>query len=120
RAIELGVGPLVLELVYHDSLPALVAAADAFAFPSAKEGFGLAAMEALAAGVPLVVSDLPVFRELFSGAARFASGPADLAARLREALTRPCANAQNAGQELARNYTWPAAAKRHLNFYRRI
>ena len=34
----------------HDELPALVAAAAGFAFPSIKEGFGMAAMEALAAG----------------------------------------------------------------------
>ena len=33
-----------------------------FAFPSVKEGFGLAALEALAAGLPLVASDLDVFR----------------------------------------------------------
>ncbi|KQW09160.1 glycosyltransferase [Streptomyces sp. Root369] len=48
-----------------DELPALVAAADAFAFPSFKEGFGLAAMEALVSGVPLVVRDLPVLHEVF-------------------------------------------------------
>ena len=41
-------------------LPALVAAADVFAFPSTGEGFGLAALEALAAGGPVVVGDLPV------------------------------------------------------------
>lgn len=33
-----------------ERLPALVAAASAFAFPSVKEGFGLAAMEALVPG----------------------------------------------------------------------
>ena len=42
--------------------PGLVAGAAAFAFPSRQEGFGLAAMEALAAGVPLVARDLPVLR----------------------------------------------------------
>ena len=35
------------------ALPALVAEASVFAFPSTKEGFGLAAMEALAAGTPV-------------------------------------------------------------------
>src|ERR1051325_9531452 len=50
-AVELGVRPEVLGPVPHDDLPALVAGAAAFAFPSIKEGFGLAAMEALAAGV---------------------------------------------------------------------
>ena len=34
-----------------------------FAFPSVTEGFGLAAMEALAAGGPVVTRDLPVLRD---------------------------------------------------------
>ncbi len=63
RAAELGADPVVLGPVAHDELPSLVAAARVFAFPSAKEGFGLAAMEALAAGVPVVTRDLPVLRD---------------------------------------------------------
>ncbi|MFD8134199.1 glycosyltransferase [Streptomyces mirabilis] len=64
-----------------------MAAADVFAFPSLTEGFGLAAMEALAAGVPLVVRDLPVLREVFGPAARFADTPEALATTLAHALT---------------------------------
>jgi hypothetical protein len=37
------------------------------AFPSVKEGVELAAMEAPAAEVPLVVRDLPVLREVALG-----------------------------------------------------
>lgn len=126
RATELGIGPVVLGPVDHDTLPALVAAAGVFACPSAKEGFGLAAMEALAAGVPLVVSDLPVFREIFTSAARFASGPAQLAAQLMAALAEPDGNddlirgAQEAGRALAARYTWSAAAQRHLELYHHL
>ena len=86
RAEELEVRPVLLGPVDHDRLPSLVAAADVFAFPSIKEGFGLAPMEALAAGVPVVMSDLPVLREVFDGAVRFADTPAGLAAGLDEAL----------------------------------
>jgi glycosyltransferase involved in cell wall biosynthesis len=120
RASELGVEPVVLGPVDHDALPALMAAAGAFAFPSTKEGFGLAAMEALAAGIPLVVSDLPVFREIFTGAARFADNPTSLAAQLRAALTEHSSALRDTGYVLARSYTWPAAAQRHLNFYRHL
>jgi L-malate glycosyltransferase len=43
-----------------------LAALDAFVFPSAAETFGLAAVEAAQAGVPVVANDLPVLREVLS------------------------------------------------------
>jgi glycosyltransferase-like protein len=120
KAAQLGIEPVVLGPVDHDALPGLVAEAGAFAFPSTKEGFGLAAMEALAAGVPLVMSNLPVLREIFIGTARFADGPAELAAQLNAALTEPDAGAQEAGRSLAARHTWSAAAQRHLELYQRF
>jgi glycosyltransferase-like protein len=120
RAAELGVEPVVLGQVPDDELPTLVAAADAFAFPSLKEGFGLAAMEALAAGVPLVVRDLPVLREVFGPAARFAATPEDLADQLGQALAQHGPARRTAGRELAARHTWDTAAQRHLHFYRSL
>ncbi|WP_248961326.1 MSMEG_0565 family glycosyltransferase [Sphaerisporangium perillae] len=117
RAAALGVEPVVLGRIDHQELPALVAAAGVFAFPSLKEGFGLAAMEALAAGVPLVTRDLPVFREVFGGAARFASGPRGLAGQMREALSAPDPERLAAGRALAARHTWPQAAALHLKLY---
>ena len=52
----------VLGPVTDAELEGLYRAADVFALPSVKEGFGLAVLEALAAGLPAVVSDLDVFR----------------------------------------------------------
>lgn len=120
RAAELGVEPTLLGPVPHDELPALVAAADAFAFPSVREGFGLAAMEALAAGVPVVVRDLPVLREVFAGAVRFAAGPAELAAELAAALAAPDPARRAAGVALAARHGWDAAAAAHLRLYERL
>ncbi len=99
-----GVEPLVLGPVDHDRLPALVAEADVFAFPSTKEGFGLAAMEALAAGVPVVVRDLPVLREVFGDAVRYAPDAESLADELAAGLADG-----RAGHEGARRARRPAA-----------
>jgi glycosyltransferase involved in cell wall biosynthesis len=43
-----------------------LAGLDVFVFPSAAETFGLAAVEAASAGIPSVVTDLPVLREVLA------------------------------------------------------
>lgn len=71
---------------------AFLAALDIFVFPSRAETFGLAAVEAANAGVPVVANDLPVLREVLSfqgqPAAVFvdASDAARLAAAVAEVL----------------------------------
>jgi len=50
-------------LGYRDNAPTLLSQADIFCLPSRWEGQGLAVLEAAAAGVPMVLSDLPVLRE---------------------------------------------------------
>ena len=48
-------------------LAALFSEASALLFPSFAEGFGIPLIEALSAGVPVIASDLPVFREIGQG-----------------------------------------------------
>ncbi|WP_305788950.1 MSMEG_0565 family glycosyltransferase [Symbioplanes lichenis] len=117
RAAALGIEPVVLGPVGHDELPGIVAGAAAFAFPSTKEGFGLAAMEALAAGVPVVVRDLPVLREVFGPSVGYGTDPASLAAALRTAIKEPDPTRAAAGRDLAFAHTWDAAAAAHEAFY---
>ncbi|GAA4795273.1 MSMEG_0565 family glycosyltransferase [Actinomycetospora chlora] len=127
RAAELGVEPVVLGPVDDAALPGLVAGAAVFAFPSTKEGFGLAAMEALAAGVPLVTRDLPVLREVFGAAARFAHDPESFAREFASVLDGSGVDGDpeldpahaTVGRALAAAHTWDAAAAAHLALYRR-
>jgi len=120
RADELGVEPVLLGPVEHETLPGLVAAAAAMAFVSTKEGFGLAAMEALAARVPVVTRDLPVLREVLGTAALFAGDPPGFALELERAIGVPDPDRTAAGSALAARHTWDAAAAAHLTLYARL
>lgn len=117
RAAELGIEPVILGAVDEESLPALVAACEVFAFPSVKEGFGLAAMEALAAGRPVVARDLPILREVFGDTVTYARDVPELADRLEQAR-QPDGARLVAGRALAESLTWESAARAHLDFYR--
>jgi glycosyltransferase-like protein len=115
RCEQLGVRPIILGAVPDEDLPTLVAAAEVFAFPSTKEGFGLAAMEALAAGRPVVARELPVLREVFGDTVRYATDVPGFAEALRAAIGD--AGGTSAGRALAESMTWDAAAMAHIAFY---
>ena len=80
-----------------------------FAAPARYEPFGLAVLEAAAAGCALLLADIPSFRELWNGAALFVN-PIDTAV-IRTALKRLCDDAalrrklQDAARERARRYS---------------
>ncbi|MFP3941341.1 MAG: glycosyltransferase family 4 protein [Thermoanaerobaculia bacterium] len=61
-----------LDYVADRELASLYRSARVVALPSWYEGFALPALEACAAGAPVVASDLPVLREVLGEAARFA------------------------------------------------
>jgi len=64
---ELGLESKVRFLGYVETIPELLASADIFLMPSRWEGFGLAAVDAMNASLPLVVSDVPGLREVVKG-----------------------------------------------------
>jgi glycosyltransferase involved in cell wall biosynthesis len=95
-------------------LAALYRGAAVVALPSLYEGFGLPAVEALAAGAPLVLSDLPVFHEVAGDAALYA--PPDRPDLWRERLRQVLGDG-DLRQELARRarqrgscFDWQRAA----------
>ncbi len=106
---------------HRDKFP-LMRSARVFAFPSLAEGFGLPVAEALALGVPTVVSDIPVFREVAGTAALFADpgNPAALAAALIEAIADGAVRDRlaEAGPLRARRFSWAKAAWETLAVYR--
>lgn len=66
-AVELGVGDYVHLPGYRTDTPELFAVADVNVFPSKREGLGLAALEGMAEGLPLICADNRGTREYASG-----------------------------------------------------
>jgi glycosyltransferase involved in cell wall biosynthesis len=108
-----------LSYVSDAHLSELYARASVFAFLSEYEGFGLTPLEALAAGVPPVVLDTPVAREVYRDAAIFvAAGDLDATAtELRRFLIDSAAGRDvvSRAPALLRRYSWDAAAQRTLD-----
>ena len=67
-ARTLGIAGRVHFLGKRNDIPALLRNADMYTQSSAWEGFGIAAVEAMASGLPLVVSDVPGLREVVGDA----------------------------------------------------
>jgi Glycosyltransferase len=63
RLVELGLAGRVHLCGHRDDLQQLYRAFDWLLVPSRAEGLGLVVQEAVIAGVPVICSDLPVFRE---------------------------------------------------------
>jgi glycosyltransferase-like protein len=117
---------LLLGTVTEADLGGWYRAADAFAFPSVKEGFGLVVLEALAAGLPVVASDIPVFAEyLEDGRSALLVPPGDAGA-LAGALGRLAGDERlrrelaAGGRPLVDRFTWAASAAAHREIYAQV
>jgi glycosyltransferase involved in cell wall biosynthesis len=114
----------LLSYISNDALADLYARASAFVFLSEYEGFGLTPLEALAAGVPPIVLDTPIAREVYGNAAIFVMRDdlAGTAQAIRRVLVDPASAAPvlgNAPPVLAR-YSWDTAASETLAHLERI
>jgi glycosyltransferase involved in cell wall biosynthesis len=104
------------------TLASLYHRASAFAFLSEYEGFGLTPLEALSAGVPIVVLDTPVAREAYGPAAIYvAPGDIDGTARALGALLNgPEAPAMREAAGVLARYSWDRAADQTLAEIERV
>lgn len=97
-----------------------------FCLPSEVEGFGLAIIEAAAAGIPYVVSDIAVFKEVTKngrGGLLFRVGdPKDLAAKIQELLVDKLLYQKKVKEaaQLAKIYQWSQIVKETESVYKSL
>ena len=100
-------------------LAALLASADVAIAPGPVETFGLAALEALACGTPVVVSAESALPEVVGDAGANVAGE-DLAAGVISVLARPEQRRRAAARARAERDGWPAAVQAFLGIHRAL
>lgn len=107
----------------HDEVISRMKAARVFAFPSSREGFGIAALEALACGLVLVTADYPqnAAKELVTEKQGFCCAPnaPALASALLTALTR-AREMRSHAIAFAESYDWRRIALLQEAYYQKI
>lgn len=120
--LQIQTGQLILPGVIADAdLPVLYHAADAFVFPSLKEGWGLVVFEAIASGLPIIVSNQPPFTEFLTSQQALFVEPnsPDAIAEAMLNISRPeiAQSLIHHSQILCEQYTWQSSAQMHLTHY---
>ena len=107
-----------LGYVTDDELPALYRGAEVFVYPSRFEGFGMPVIEAMACGVPCVVSSHPSLDEACGDAALRADpdSPEEFAAAIGRAQDQREALVAR-GLEHARRFSWLQTGRVYLQGY---
>jgi glycosyltransferase involved in cell wall biosynthesis len=101
--------------VSDGALRELYEKASLFIFPSFYEGLGLPPMEAMICGCPVLLSDIPVLKEIYADSAAYCD-PADdrdIAAKIKLLMSQPeyRADLRERGLALALRHSWRSGAE---------
>jgi glycosyltransferase-like protein len=122
--IEIGCSLILPGVIADAELPALYRIADAFVFPSVKEGWGLVMLEAIASGLSVITSNQTPFTEFLSDTQALLVDPnsPELIAQAMRSILEPDLSISlvQQSQSVLSRYTWEASAKMHLQHYQQL
>ena len=102
----------------------LFAKSTAYVSPSLSEGFGIPGLNAMAANIPVICSDIPTFREIYSDAAVYFNpkDPNDIAKKIQKVLSdnKQKSDLVKKGREQVKKYSWLKMAKQTLEIYKSV
>jgi glycosyltransferase involved in cell wall biosynthesis len=117
-------GVRYLGYVPEPDLPALTAAATIFVYVSLYEGFGLPVGQAMAAGVPVITSNISALPEVMADAGLLVDPHSreEIRSALERLLTSQALRSELAarGRARARAFTWAECAKKSWKFFERV
>jgi glycosyltransferase involved in cell wall biosynthesis len=122
-AIELKISDRVIFLGQQPDSSRFYAFFDIFAMTSLSEGFGIAMLEALALGLPLVCSNLDIYKNYFTKEQVSLFTPGDITDLNREiirTLSDTSYFSRKSFELYTNNFTLELMARRHFDFYNDI
>ena len=111
-----------IPFIPNDALPPIYGLAKAFVFVSRVETFGMPLVEAMACGLPVVASDIPVHREVLGDNIELLApydDPRQIAEKMYAVLTSPevYAEAQRRSLKRSEEFSWERTAAETLRVY---
>lgn len=112
----------LLDYVSRETIINLFTYAKLFIFPSIDEGFGLPVLEAQTYGVPVIISDIPVFKEIAADSALYFKPKSieDIAENISRCLFDQQIQDElsKRGYENIRRFSWEKSAMQHIEVYK--
>ena len=122
--IIIGKSLILPGVMADEDIPVLYRCANAFVFPSVKEGWGLVLLEAIASGLPIITSNIPPFTEFLNNKSALLVNPHssyDLANAMLNVLDK--SQAQKLiynSKDIPGRYSWQKSAQMHLKHYAKL